>query len=87
VTEQVHRGRTLLRQREEGGGWLQRAVSRISAAGLPLDVVKAAVGSLAVRPVLTAHPTEAAHRSILDKLRRVAELLDLRVRTQVRKSR
>ena len=77
VTEQVHRGRTLLRQREEGGGWLQRAVARISAAGLPLDVVEAGVGSLAVRPVLTAHPTEAARRSILDQLRRVAELLDL----------
>ncbi len=77
VTEQVHRGRTLLRQRETGGGWLERAVARIVEAGVPADVVAEAVGRLAVRPVLTAHPTEAARRSILDKLRRVAALLDL----------
>jgi len=77
VTEQVHRGRTLLRQRETGGGWLERAVARIVEAGVPADVVAEAVGRLAVRPVLTAHPTESARRSILDKLRRVAALLDL----------
>ncbi|MBW3639027.1 MAG: phosphoenolpyruvate carboxylase [Actinobacteria bacterium] len=76
VTEQVHRGRALLSQRESGVGWLERAAARIGASGTPTDVVAEAVGRLAVRPVLTAHPTEAARRSILDKMRRVAELLD-----------
>jgi len=76
VTEQVHRGRTLLSRRATGGGWLEQTVARIRDAGVAPAAVAAAADSLAVRPVLTAHPTEAARRSILDKLRRVAELLD-----------
>jgi phosphoenolpyruvate carboxylase len=70
VTEQVHRGRAMLADRAERGGWVERALSRMES--VPADDV----ARLAVRPVLTAHPTEAARRSILDKLRRVAALLD-----------
>ena len=76
VTEQVHRGRELVRQRHEQGGWLERAVGRITEAGVSAQELLADVSRLAVRPVLTAHPTEAARRSILDKLRRIAALLD-----------
>ncbi len=76
VTEQVHRGRTLLAQRTAEGGWVERALSRIDAAGITAEALAVDVARLAVRPVLTAHPTEAARRSILDKLRRVASLLD-----------
>jgi phosphoenolpyruvate carboxylase len=76
VTEQVHRGRTLLAQRAEHGGWIEQALSRIDEAGVTAADLEADVARLAVRPVLTAHPTEAARRSILDKLRRVAALLD-----------
>ncbi|MFN2537520.1 MAG: phosphoenolpyruvate carboxylase [Mycobacteriales bacterium] len=70
VTEQVHRGRAMLADRAEKGGWVERALSRMPE--VPAEDVR----RLAVRPVLTAHPTEAARRSILDKLRRVAALLD-----------
>jgi phosphoenolpyruvate carboxylase len=76
VTEQVHRGRELLRQRSESGGWIERALGRIQAAGVGSDQLADEAARLGVRPVLTAHPTEAARRSILDKLRRIAQLLD-----------
>jgi phosphoenolpyruvate carboxylase len=76
VTEQVHRGRELLRQRKTSGGWIERALARVEEAGVERTVLAAEVARLSVRTVFTAHPTEAARRSILDKLRRIAALLD-----------
>ena len=76
VTEQVHRGRALARLRREHGGWLARAAKAIAEAGIPLDQIQAAIERLDVRPVFTAHPTEAARRTTLNKLNRIAELLD-----------
>jgi phosphoenolpyruvate carboxylase len=76
VTEQVHRGRALQRETAESGGWVARALGRVDAAGVPRDALAADAARLSVRPVLTAHPTEAARRSTLEKLRRVAALLD-----------
>ncbi len=76
VSEQVHRAREMRVERAEKGGWLARTADRIRASGLPADEVAALVARIAVRPVFTAHPTEAARRSILSKRRRVAELLE-----------
>jgi phosphoenolpyruvate carboxylase len=76
VTEQVHRGRELRLRRDTHGGWLTQAVDRIRASELSPRLVADSVHRLAVRPVFTAHPTEAARRSTLTKLRRVADLLD-----------
>ncbi len=76
VTEQVHRGRELARVRREHGSWLARAAQAVSEASVEPDELVAAISRLAVRPVFTAHPTEAARRTTLAKLRRVAELLD-----------
>ncbi len=76
ITEQVHRARELRRHRATHGGWLDRAAQLIREGGIPRTEIAAAVGRLAIRPVFTAHPTEAARRSILSKLRAVADELD-----------
>ncbi len=76
VTEQVHRARELRRERAQHGGWLDRAAALIRDRGVPREEIAAAAQRLAVRPVFTAHPTEAARRSILTKLRAIGDELD-----------
>ena len=76
ITEQVHRARDLQRRRARDGGWLDQAAKLIAEKGVPSDEIAAAARRLAVRPVFTAHPTEAARRSILSKLRQLADALD-----------
>jgi len=76
ITEQVHRGHTLARLREQEGGWVEQAVGRLAEAGVDTGEVAEILRHVALRPVFTAHPTEVARRSTIDKLRRVAALLE-----------
>lgn len=74
VTEQVHRGRELRERRAAEGGLLARTADRLK--DVDPEHVQQTVRHLNVRPVFTAHPTEAARRSVLNKLRRIAALLE-----------
>ncbi|MGP3983702.1 phosphoenolpyruvate carboxylase [Streptomyces sp. KR80] len=74
ITEQVHRGRELRARRAAEGGLLARTADRLKDADP--EHLRRTVEHLGVRPVFTAHPTEAARRSVLGKLRRIAALLE-----------
>ena len=84
IAEQVHRARVLADARADGGSWLARAVDKIEAAlqaqtpghELTREEISQWINEMSVRPVFTAHPTEAARRSVLNKMGRVADLLD-----------
>src|SRR4051812_32453045 len=62
IIEQVPRARDRRRLRAKGGGWLARAAALIAERKVPTAEIAAAAPRLAIRPVFTAHPTEAARR-------------------------
>ena len=76
IAEQVHRAHALYEERANGESWLQQTFHKITEAKISKDELARAVAMLSVRPVFTAHPTEAARRSVLSKLGTVAKLLD-----------
>ncbi len=51
---------------------LRAAVASLAEQGVRPDEIDEVLGAIAVRPVLTAHPTEAKRRTVLTKLGRVS---------------
>ena len=80
VAEQVNRAKDIANSHTKGEGWLGRAVSNILKAQesskdfTTLDL-QSWLENFSVRPVFTAHPTEAARRSVLSKMTTIAQLL------------
>ncbi|HMK88922.1 MAG TPA: phosphoenolpyruvate carboxylase [Methylocystis sp.] len=56
-------------------GTFNQAISSAKAAGVTADEIRAQLASLRIRPVITAHPTEAKRVSVLEKNRRIYLLL------------
>ena len=80
VAEQVNRAKDIANSHTKGEGWLGRAVSNIlKAQGSSKDFttkdLQSWLENFSVRPVFTAHPTEAARRSVLSKMTTIAQLL------------
>jgi phosphoenolpyruvate carboxylase len=75
VAEQSHRITVLQSPEEQERGWISMAVDKLLDAEVPAREVTAALERLEVRPVVTAHPTEASRRSVLTKLADIAEAL------------
>ena len=78
IAEQHHRLRRRRQYEHEGRvprESLADAVARLREAGVGDDELLAAAARLEVRPVLTAHPTEASRRTILQAHQRLATAL------------
>lgn len=75
VAEQVERAHDVRQRRASTGGPIRQVARAAQQAGIPERATAQLAARLDVRPVFTAHPTEAARRSVLMKQRRIADLL------------
>ncbi len=56
-------------------GTLVQVLANAAEARIPIEEVRGLIGALRVRPVLTAHPTEAKRVTVLEKHRHIYRLL------------
>ena len=78
IAEQHHRTRRRHEQEREGATLresLDEALLQLEAEGVGEEELRAAAARVSVELVLTAHPTEALPRTILEKHRALAELV------------
>jgi phosphoenolpyruvate carboxylase len=83
LAEQNHRiRRTRAHARDRQGrpqrGSLRATLEIARNAGISAETARAAIAALEVTLTLTAHPTEAARRTVLEKLYRIAHRLEAR---------
>ena len=80
VAEQVDRVKVLAKEKHSSGSWITQAITNIEKSLNNKEFssvdLQNWLSNFSVRPVFTAHPTEAARRSVLSKLTTISELLD-----------
>ncbi|MBX3471709.1 MAG: phosphoenolpyruvate carboxylase [Planctomycetes bacterium] len=79
AAEEQHRVRALRRRDRPDAappGSIRATCADLARAGTSADDVRALLGRLFVMPVLTAHPTEARRRTVLDHLEQVGLALE-----------
>ncbi len=78
TAEQVHRVEDLKASGLAGSHRFTETVDKLLELGIDREEIVAATRTADLRPVFTAHPTEASRRSILDKLTEIAVLIERR---------
>jgi len=81
VAEQVNRSKVLADAQKSGGSWLSKTIDNVLQAqkdgkDFGAEELQLWIDNFSVRPVFTAHPTEAARRSVLSKMTTIAQLLE-----------
>ena len=79
LAEQVHRVRRRREHEREGApaapGSVRQAFEFLRESGMSATELRSGLPGLLVEPVLTAHPTEAVRRTMLEKEKRIARAL------------
>ena len=78
VAEQVHRIEDLNVGATKSDSHFEETVQHLIESGVSPQEISELLSRTELRPVFTAHPTEATRRSILSKLSRIAELIEQR---------
>jgi phosphoenolpyruvate carboxylase len=78
LAERVHRIRRIRNYEKDGitlPGSLQQKLGELRASGVNDAAMQDLIAGLVIEPVMTAHPTEATRRTLLDKEREIAKQL------------
>ena len=78
TAEQVHRIEDLRSNAPASNNQFLQTLGKLQSMGIADTEIVKAVRQTDLRPVFTAHPTEASRRSILDKLAEIATLIERR---------
>lgn len=75
TTHRIRRIRDYQREGELLAGSLRQQLSQLKDAGVGADELQRLLGRLVIEPVMTAHPTEARRRTLLEKEREIVKRL------------